>query len=138
MGELRKTKKDVRGCTPRPSYCTLGNICGTKRCSLQMRVYLAKAEVHQSSESYSKTLTGTPKLGLYGVNKEVFRAVCTDAAARSGPKPGMFLAHTLLLPPTGTHKAAGTPSVSSKRVGALRTVQRLRHPPAPACYNELP
>ena len=35
-------------------------------------------------------------------------------------------AHTLLLPPTGTHTAAGTPSVSSKRVGALRTVQTLR------------
>ena len=126
----------MRGCTPRPPCCTLGNTCGTTRCSLRMRVYPAKAEVHQSSESYSKTLT--PKLGLYGVNKEAFRAVCTDAAARSGPKPGMFLAHTLLLPPTGTHKAAGTPSVSSKRVGALRTVHRLRHPPHTTCYKELP
>ena len=101
-----------------------------------MRVCPAKAEVHQSSESHSKTLT--PKLGLYCVKKEAFGAVCTDAAARSGPKPGMFLAHTLLLPPTGTHKAAGTPSVPSKRVGALRTVQSLRHPPLPACYKELP
>ena len=65
-------------------------------------------------------------MGVKKEEKGAFCAVCTHAAARSGPKPGMFLAHTLLLPPTGTHKAAGTLSVSSKRVGALRTVQTLR------------
>ena len=65
-------------------------------------------------------------MGVKKEEKGVFCAVCAHAAARSGPKPGMFLAHTLLLPPTGTHTAAGTPSVSSKRVGALRTVQTLR------------
>ena len=69
--------------------------------------------------------------------KEAFGAVCTDAAARSGPKPGMFLAHALLPPPTGTHKAAGTPSVSSKRVGALRTVQTLRHSALPMAAHGL-
>ena len=120
----------------RPSCCTPGNMCGTTRCSLRMRVCLAEAEVHQSSERHSKTLT--PKLGLQGVKKEAFGGVCERAAARSGPKPGMFLAHTLLLPPTGTHEAAGTLCVSSKRVGALRTVQRLRHPPHTTCYDELP